>query len=401
MHVMIYLVILVTLAIHVLLFFIQSPDTSLLEAKSNIVLPDVHNINRNKYRMINHSLVTLVEELHQVKTKTKSLLSGYNTEGNRSQLSKVLSSVPKRKKVLIFTMDSIESYESNSLIGGAAGEILIRKSLENAFIKYLDVDVHVCTSDQEFEQSNVTLYDFVILDPWTWAGPGWIPKTPIRGQEHKLYLLDFFGSQKLKGHLDIPLSSRLLTAFGSPWNTFLGYYIDNSSITTTTYASEKRKIQGIVWGKDPKHYHGKESILTAAAERIPLLSCSTTQVMKHRNFLWQGHQSVDSWFRLLRTSKFLLGIGHPLLGPSAIDAVVAGAVYINPQYSAPVKGYNSQHPYAETRIGMPYVCSYPENDHALLLKCIDHALSVDLPPLIPQDFLLENYLARVKSIFNL
>ena len=39
----------------------------------------------------------------------------------------------------------------------------------------------------------------------------------------------------------------------------------------------------------------------------------------------------------------MLGLGNPLVGPSAVDAVVAGCVYIDPTYDAPVKDvYHSQ-----------------------------------------------------------
>lgn len=57
---------------------------------------------------------------------------------------------------------------------------------------------------------------------------GWVPKANIRGYDHKIFIMDFFGSPKLRGSgLNIS-PKRVLTAFGSPWNTFLGYYIRNA-----------------------------------------------------------------------------------------------------------------------------------------------------------------------------
>lgn len=406
---LIYLVICATLTVHLLLFFWHAPRSPVESESLGARIAD------HQFVHVNESLVTLIETLQKVKSRTKDLISRHEKvtfqSSERGESQTVTSTTAKeekdsvyRKKALIFTMDSIESYEANSLTGGAAGEILIRKSLERAFTEHLNVEVHVCKSDEEFERTDTTHYDILILDPWTWAAAGWVPKKPIRGQEHKLYLLDFFGSVKLKGQLDIPLDRRLLTAFGSPWNTFLGYFIDNNTTTaiaSTGTATRSKKAQGVVWGKDPKHYHGKENMLKSVANRAPLLSSATAPVFQHPNLQWLGHQSADSWRNLLVESKFLLGMGHPLLGPSAIDAVVAGAVFINPQYSVPVKGYTSQHPYAETRIGHPYVCSYSENDMSQLQKCIEYALSADLPPFVPDDFLLENYLVRVKRIFDL
>lgn len=52
-----------------------------------------------------------------------------------------------RKTALLYTMDSIKSYESASEQGGAAGEILIRTSLEKIF-RELNVLLDVKVSDQ-------------------------------------------------------------------------------------------------------------------------------------------------------------------------------------------------------------------------------------------------------------
>jgi hypothetical protein len=53
----------------------------------------------------------------------------------------------------------------------------------------------------------------------------------------------------------------------------------------------------------------------------------------------------------------VVGLGNPLAGPSAVDAVVAGCVYINPLYDKPVKErYHSQHPYLADAVGPPHVC---------------------------------------------
>ena len=46
----------------------------------------------------------------------------------------------------MYTMDSIHSYEAASKQGGAAGEILVRKSLEKIF-KELNVELDVKKSD--------------------------------------------------------------------------------------------------------------------------------------------------------------------------------------------------------------------------------------------------------------
>lgn len=315
----------------------------------------------------------------------------------------------KNKKAVLFTMDSITSYEENSRNGGAAGEILIRKSLEGAF-QHFGVDLRVIRSDKEFESVKGADYDIIIVDPWTWAARGWVPKPPLRGQDSKVYILDFFGSPKLRGKgLKIP-PKRFLTAFGSAWNTFLGYYVEEPPAApgaggaggASTGAMKLQ--QGVIWGKDPKHFEGRVPMLEAALNAVPgvtLVSTSTRQIFQHPRMLWKGHQTPQSWRKLLRESKFLIGLGDPLLGPSAIDAISAGCVYINPQYGKPKKDRSNQHPYAAEHIGSPYVCNYRLGDSTALQQCITQALQANLKPHSIPEFEKAAHFKRVAEIFDL
>lgn len=308
-----------------------------------------------------------------------------------------------RKKAVIFTMDSITAYEESSRIGGAAGEILIRKSLEGAF-QHFGVDFRVIRSDAEFEGIRGADYDIILVDPWTWAARGWVPKPPLRGQDAKVYILDFFGSAKLRGKgLNIP-PERFLTAFGSKYNTFLGYYVEGAEDSLAEALKVTKLQQGVVWGKDPRHFEGRTKMLETALQSIPevtFLSTSTQRVFQHPRMLWKGHQTPASWRNLLQESKFLIGLGDPLLGPSAIDAIAAGCVYINPTYGKPKKDRMNQHPYAAESIGSPYVCNYRLGDSASLQQCVKQALEADLKPRSLPDFEKDAHFDRVASIFNL
>ena len=51
------------------------------------------------------------------------------------------------------------------------GELTVRKSLQFAF-KHFGVRVDVINSDAQFNACDLKRYDFVILDPWTWAAKG-------------------------------------------------------------------------------------------------------------------------------------------------------------------------------------------------------------------------------------
>ena len=110
----------------------------------------------------------------------------------------------------------------------------------------------------------------------------------------------------------------------------------------------------------------------------------------------------------------LSGLGHPILGPSAIDAISAGSMFIDPIYQDPRENnrrkcfkakngncYDDQHFYAAKYIGKPYVCTYLERNIADLKRCISLALNTTLLPFIPEDFQKHNYIDRVKTIFSL
>lgn len=51
------------------------------------------------------------------------------------------------------------------------GEIVIRRSLEDA-LRHLGAKVTVIRSDKEFNERKLHMYDYIVLDPWTWAAKG-------------------------------------------------------------------------------------------------------------------------------------------------------------------------------------------------------------------------------------
>mmetsp|Transcript_37637 Transcript_37637/g.120726 ORF Transcript_37637/g.120726 Transcript_37637/m.120726 type:complete len:429 (-) Transcript_37637:1635-2921(-) len=310
------------------------------------------------------------------------------------------------RRVLIFTMDSTAEYEANALKGGAAGEITVRKSLTEALVA-LGAVVDVAISDADFEKRKCSVedcdYGAVVLDPWTWAAPGWRPKAPLRGREDRVFLLDFFGAEGPRnGGIAVP-PKRILTAYPTfPSNSFLGFAYDESFSTMA-----KKKNQVVVWGKDPKHFEGKERVLEAIADvaevHVTLTKENAPKSMRQKkiNITYHGHLAKDDWHRLLAESKAVVGLGHPLLGPTALDAVAHGCVYVDPAYAKPVKGYWSQHPYLRDHLGEPYVCEAKIDDPRSYVRCVQKALlQEDLTPHVPADFTTDAHRARVEALFR-
>ena len=220
------------------------------------------------------------------------------------------------KRALIFTMDSIDSYVANSRSGGPGGEILVRESLQRAFEK-LNVKYDVIKSDHDADHIAMTssgYYDFLIMDPWTWATKGWVPKPFLVGHEEKVFILDFFGSESLKGnHFYIP-PTRFLTAFGGyPSNPFLGFSISLDFNSANEFSMRTKRNQGVIWGKSNKYLSEHTDLLAQLADHVELHSTCSSAVFKHPNVHWHGTLREKEWKALLMESKFLLGIHTPYL----------------------------------------------------------------------------------------
>ena len=59
------------------------------------------------------------------------------------------------------------------------GEILIRKCLTKVLTTEFKLLVDTITSDQQFERVEGSVYDIIILDPWTWAAKGMYTYMPL------------------------------------------------------------------------------------------------------------------------------------------------------------------------------------------------------------------------------
>ena len=162
------------------------------------------------------------------------------------------------------------------------------------------------------------------------------------------------------------------------WNTFLGFMLPDPPILVAP-----KKRQGVVWGKEARYFHGDAAAAVATlASRCQL----HTTVSPARGFqpgllprgvINHGAMAPAAWQTLLRESSFVLGLGDPVSGPTALEALAAGCVYLNPRYSEPrlVNGIpelaiESQHPYA-ARIGPPFVPTIDLRDRNGLVRAAE------------------------------
>ncbi|EKX33613.1 hypothetical protein GUITHDRAFT_147789 [Guillardia theta CCMP2712] len=298
--------------------------------------------------------------------------------------------------------------------GGPAGEIFVRTSLETVLTS-LGFKIDVADHDMSFAAySNQALgakcnyYRFVpsemghcllsacgtlaLFEDFLHNGPMDMDRESAKWHADGAALQS---SADPGGEREQRLSA-FPTNFGG---SFLGFFYSNQTLSKAMEASKKRvvvmnetagnasstdgqQLRGVVWGKKPEYLEKGQGIISAVLEKCELVS-----------FLPQ------------------MGLGDPLSGPSALDAMMVGAMYLNPSfpnknsdYPEELKSfYTSQHPYMAEH-GGAYVCSFnmisrSEPDQAQLYQCVERALRSKLEPQIPRHFTREEYESRVRSIF--
>mmetsp|Transcript_23482 Transcript_23482/g.36889 ORF Transcript_23482/g.36889 Transcript_23482/m.36889 type:complete len:148 (-) Transcript_23482:19-462(-) len=143
-------------------------------------------------------------------------------------------------------------------------------------------------------------------------------------------------------------------------------------------------------------------MLETIASASKLVSTAPASALpRHPNITSIGHISPQQWNSLLLESRFLVGLGDPLLGPSAVDAIRAGSMFLNPTFRTPKLRQNSQHPFASSIEGGRYTCEFElEGDYKDLLDCVQTALASKLDGVVPEELTMEGYIKRIKSIFT-
>ncbi len=342
-------------------------------------------------------------------------------------------------------MDSLEGAASAARAGGPAGEIRVRESLEAA-LAAAGVVVDVVTSDAEMlarvGPNGALPHALLILDEWTLLAPGGAARPWLRGREADTFLLAFFGVESATlGGFSVP-PAHVLTAFPEALgegSTFLGFAVpprwaprDGQCAAARAALGEPSAAleaacgpeaaaaaaaarapplpnktaarEGVLWGKKREYFAGRAEWLAAAAALAPMWGAHALPgvVPPERA---TGPLDAAAWGALLARASFFLGVGDPLAGPSAVDAIGAGAVYIDP-FFAHVPGvrpelarWGSQHPFLSRAVGAPYACGARLDSSVELAACVRRALELDLPPLVPPELTPAAHAARVRAIF--
>jgi len=141
----------------------------------------------------------------------------------------------------------------------------------------------------------------------------------------------------------------------------------------------------MVWGKEPRYFGAPErSLIRALALRIPMhltVPWGDVEPLTGGGIVNHGCLDPEAWRGLLRDARFVLGLGDPILGPTALEALAAGAVLLNPSFRPPrvVDGnpgvaFDSQHGYA-AEIGPPHVHAIDPGEQAGVVRTVETLLA--------------------------
>lgn len=172
-----------------------------------------------------------------------------------------------------------------------------------------------------------------------------------------------------------------------------------------------REKIGLLWAKDPKYLQRDHYAMLKMLSRIvPMHSFLTTLPADYHNILI-NHNTVgrSDFIGYIQRAYFIIGIGSPVDGPTALEAIAHGCAYINPAKYPPVilpnkpnkRLYTSQHPYIEENFGEPYAYTINITDLNSVSKTVRAILDADPKPFIHPMNSAKGYVDNLNTIFDI
>uniref|UniRef100_A0A2C9K266 alpha-1,6-mannosyl-glycoprotein 6-beta-N-acetylglucosaminyltransferase n=2 Tax=Biomphalaria glabrata TaxID=6526 RepID=A0A2C9K266_BIOGL len=244
-------------------------------------------------------------------------------------------------------------------------------------------------------------------------------------------VVDSFGTEPAFNHHAFAKQNKILSSWGgqdlnpqqfytmfphSPDNSFMGFVVDRVLNDSETNLTPKENI-ALVYGKNDYMWQGKEQYLdvihsmlevhgTVYEESDNKLQNVPSYVINH------GIMTGVDLHKLLQKTKIFVGLGFPYEGPAPLEAIANGAVFLNPKFNPPHSSKNhkffkgkpthrevtSQHPYAETFIGEPYVYTINPNNTDEVLQVLKNILKDNkFSSYLPNEYTEEGMLQRMNA----
>lgn len=235
----------------------------------------------------------------------------------------------------------------------------------------------------------------------------------------KYYIVDFFGTDpaqnSAKRNMDL---KRFLTPYP--------YQGHNTAVNLVMAQYNRsdwapiRENSTVLWAKEfPQYEHSRQQIVSAASQgRVHTFLMEDESHKVHnvfsgsgveKNIIAHGFQDKHYFWKTLTGSKVLLGTGLPIDGPTALEAIAHGVVFINPRLPEPVvigghpnrRVYTSQHLFVEQFIKPPYAYTFDTTDSAMLNATIRRIFnSPPIEPFVHPLHQADNYIVNIRKVFD-
>mmetsp|Transcript_22429 Transcript_22429/g.72190 ORF Transcript_22429/g.72190 Transcript_22429/m.72190 type:complete len:532 (+) Transcript_22429:6-1601(+) len=325
----------------------------------------------------------------------------------------------RKRYALINTYDTHSDVVATAHSGGPSGEIVIRNCLQQG-LEALNFEVHLVTSlptlrqQCEHPEQSFGRYSFIVLDENSIGGDGQLEPC-FRGLQDRVFFLDFFGMSDKIQAARAP-AHRVLTPYPYPdptrgWAkgrecerasrlTFLGYFLEPAEATVV----QSKRHMAVVWGKEDRYLSPRRSLLARLGQRVELHTTSKTDVLRGtKGVVHHGFVPRDQFMALLRQSRVFIGLGDPLVGPAALEALAAGNVLVNPtlRSTKDPRIFTSQQPFLEHAVGAPHVCTVDMEDAKAVEECVEQAMEgPPLGPYVPPAYTREEYMKRLTAMLE-
>ncbi|KNC52336.1 uncharacterized protein AMSG_08305 [Thecamonas trahens ATCC 50062] len=316
-------------------------------------------------------------------------------------------------KVLVYKHE----YE-NSLIkaeeGGPMGELALFHSLLDALHTsdlVADGGVFLASSpaslDAVLVDTPFDAFDVIFTDQYSFAVLESAGLFHLDLDRCRYRFVDFWGTPPNQNSVCFHLR-QYLTPYANEWNAPMFYDATVSGARTTDSAAKLVSQEDIdreladlpprfalIYGKDAKYFATARNAIASVARKIPLVS--TARNARGRlppGVITLGVVSKPAWRALLARASFVLGMGHPVIGPTVFDAWSVGTPFINPTFAKPFQladntrwALASQHPPAVDLAPPGYIHTLDINNAATLANAVDTILARGrLQPFVPPDY---------------
>ncbi|XP_064598112.1 alpha-1,6-mannosylglycoprotein 6-beta-N-acetylglucosaminyltransferase A-like [Liolophura sinensis] len=247
-----------------------------------------------------------------------------------------------------------------------------------------------------------------------------------------LRVVDSFGTEPAFNHKNYAKTHKILSVWGgqdlkpqqfftmfphTPDNSFMGFVVDRYLPDDKNTSKIERKNQGLVYGKQEYMWQGHANYLSLIRNHVEIHGTVSIGDDNKRDVvppfvINHGIMGGEELHRLLRQTKIFIGMGFPYEGPAPLEAIANGAVFLNPSFNPPhnsqnnkffkgkptLRSVSSQHPYAESFIGEPYVYTIDMKNSQLVEKTVAKILSTSkFESYLPFEYTQEGMLQRMNA----